>query len=389
MARNIQGFKGNPRILFVVNVDWFFLSHRLPIALAAKEAGAEVVIAAGDTGKGGEIRKHGLSFIPVPISRKRTNPFAETWTLFSLVRLYRRVKPDLIHHVSIKPVIYGSIAARVLRNVPIVNAIPGLGFVFSSPKASRVLRSIVKLAYRRALSYPNSRTIFQNADDMHYCIGEGLIQEERAVLIKGSGVNCDLFRPTPIPFGPPVVLLASRMLWDKGVGDFVEAARLLRHSHPEVRFVLVGPIDEESHASIPLATLKGWIDEGTIEWWGQSEDMPHVLSQAHIVVLPSFYGEGLPKVLLEAAASARPIIATDIPGCREIVRHGINGFLISPRDVRALADAISKLLSLPELARRMGQAGRAIAEEEFAEGIVAAQTLELYHELLFRRCSMF
>lgn len=382
MAKSVQGFKGKPRILFVVNVDWFFLSHRLPIALAAKEAGAEVIVAAGDTGKGEEIKKHGLSFLPVPFSRKGTNPFGEARTLFALMGLYRRIKPDLIHHVSIKPVIYGSIAARILGNVPVVNAIPGLGFVFSSPEASQVLRFIVKLAYRLALSYPNSKTIFQNADDMHRCIEEGLVQEEKAILIRGSGVNCNLFRPSPIPSGPPVVLLASRMLWDKGIGDFVEAARLLHHSHPEVRFVLVGKMDEGNPTSIPLSTLNGWINEGVIEWWGQREDMPHVLSQAHIVVLPSFYGEGLPKVLLEAAASARPIIATDIPGCREIVRHDINGILVPPRNIQALADAISKLLSAPELMRYMGEAGRAIAEEEFAEEIVIAQTLELYRKLL-------
>lgn len=382
MAKSVQSFKGKPRILFVVNVDWFFLSHRLPIALAAKEAGAEVIVAAGDTGKGEEIKKHGLSFIPLPFSRKSTNPFGEACTLFALMQLYRKIKPDLIHHVSIKPVIYGSIAARVLRNVPVVNAIPGLGFVFSSPKASRVLRFIVRLAYRLALGYPNSKTIFQNADDMHQFIEESLVQVEKTILIRGSGVNCNLFRPTPIPSGSPVVLLASRMLWDKGIGDFVEAARLLHHSHPEVRFVLVGQIDEGNPTSIPLETLSGWINEGIVEWWGQREDMPHVLSQAHMVVLPSFYGEGLPKILLEAAASARPIIATDIPGCREIVRHGVNGILVPPRDVQALANAISELLSAPKLMRYMGAAGRVIAEEEFAEEIVIAQTLELYRKLL-------
>lgn len=371
-----------PRLLFVVNVDWFFLSHRLPLARAAREAGFEVVVAAADTGKAEAIRQEGLGFVPIPISRKSINPFNEARILVFLTRLYRRLRPDLVHHVTIKPVLYGSLVARLVGHIAVVNAVSGLGYTFSLGGRARILRPLVKTLYSLALQSSRSRTIFQNPDDRDRFVRMGLVRREQAVLIRGSGVDCSRFRVAPEPEGDPIVMLPSRMLWDKGVGEFLEVARLVRAAHPKVRFVLVGSPDEGSSTAVPVSRLESWAREGVLEWWGHREDMPALLSQASIVVLPTTYPEGVPKVLLEAAASARAIVATDVPGCREIVRHEVNGLLVPPYDTAALARAIQVLLRSPELRERLGNTGREIAVTEFAEEIVVEQTLSLYRELL-------
>ena len=370
-----------PRLLFVVNVDWFFLSHRLPLALAARDAGIEVLVAAADTGKGDVICQHGLSFLPMPISRKLSGLVPEVRALMFLVRLYHKCKPDLVHHVTMKPILYGSFAAWLTRRTTVVNAISGLGYAFSSHGQAKVRHWIAKNLYRMALHLPQSRTIFQNPDDLEEFCSSGLLPREQAVLIRGSGVDCSRFRLTRQPEGNPIVMLPSRMLWDKGVGEFVDAARSIRRDQPDVRFVLVGSPDEGNRLTVPLAKLNDWVEAGIVEWWGQKEDMVSTLSAASIVVLPTCR-EGLPKILLEAAASARPIVATHVPGCREIVRPGVNGLLVPPRDSDALARAIRKLLSSKQQRERFGQAGRKIAISEFAQEIVVEQTLELYRELL-------
>jgi len=370
------------RLVITVNQDWFFLSHRLPIARAARDAGAEVVIVAGDSGNGAAIRAEGFEFIAMPISRKGLNPFGELATLRFLRRAYQRLKPDLVHHVTIKPVLYGSIAARLLGHFGVVNAVSGLGYVFTSGDARALtVRPLVKLLYRLALRHPRSRTIFQNPEDLSDFVGMGLVRKDQAVLIRGSGVDCARFQPSPQPTGRPIVLLASRMLWDKGVKEFVEAARLIRAGDQAARFVLVGAPDVGNPAAIPVAQLQEWVSEGTVEWWGQRDDMPAVLASASIVVLPS-YGEGLPKVLLEAAAAARPLVATDVRGCREIVRPNVNGFLVSARDSVTLAEQIRRLINAPDIRARFGAAGRKLAETEFAEPVIVEQTLAVYRQLL-------
>jgi glycosyltransferase involved in cell wall biosynthesis len=370
-----------PRLLFVVNVDWFFLSHRLPLALGARDAGVEVMVAAGDTGRAGEIRAQGLEFVPLPITRDGTGMGAELATMAALARLYRRVRADMVHHVTIKPVLYGSVAARVAPGMAIVNAISGLGYVFSQG-GRPLLRAGAQAAYRVALGGPRTRTIFQNPEDRDEFVRKGLVKQATTVLIRGSGVDPARFVPAPEPAGDPIVMLASRMLWEKGVGEFVEAARALRGRGVRARFVLVGPADPGNPTGVPAAQLRAWADEGVVEWWGERTDMHHVLAQAAVVTLPSFYKEGLPKVLLEAAAAGKPLVATDIPGCREIVLPGRNGELIPPRDAPALAAAVGALLDSPALRARYGAAGRALAEAEFTEARVVAQTLAVYRELL-------
>jgi len=366
----------------VVNRDAFFLSHRLALARGARDAGMEVIVAAGDTGRGRAIEAEGFEFIPLPVARGKLNPFLEARTFAYLLQLYRRRRPALIHHSTVQPVIYGSIAARLLGGAAVVNTISGLGYVFTSDhRTAKALRPVLRRLWRTALSHPHSRTIFQNSDDRDDFIRMGLVRADAAALIRGSGVDCTAFRSTPEPPGPPIVVLPGRMLWDKGVREFVAAARTLRAAGREARFVLVGSPDVGNREAIPVEQLDAWAREGVVEWWGQRHDMPEILAQASIVVLPT-YGEGLPKVLLEAGAAGRPVVATDVRGCREVVRPGVNGVLVPPRDGPALALAIDELLSSSELRARLGQGGRHMAEMEFAEPLVVQQTLAIYRQLL-------
>ena len=374
-----------PRLLFVVNVDWFFLSHRLVLARAARDAGLHVTVAAADTGHAAEVRAEGLDFVPLRLTRDGTGIGGELAALVSLGRLYRRLKPDLVHHVTIKPVLYGSVAAKLRPGMGVVNAISGLGWVFSSGGGSGALRTVAQGAYHTALGGARTRTIFQNPEDRDEFVRKGLVRAGSTVLIRGSGVDPVRFRPAPEPPGQPIVMLASRMLWEKGVGQFVDSARELRGRGVNARFVLVGRADDENPTGVPEAQLKAWVDEGVVEWWGNRGDMHDVLAQAAVVALPTFYKEGLPKVLLEAAASGKPLVATDIPGCREIVRPDVNGILIPPRDVPALTAALARLLAAPELRARLGAASRAVAEAEFTEARVVGQTLAIYRELLGSR----
>lgn len=370
-------------ILFLVTEDWYFCSHRLPIARAARDAGLEVVVATRVTRHGPCIEREGFRLIPLTISRRSQNPLRELATFFEILRMYRRVRPDLVHHVAMKPVLYGSFAARVARVPVVINAIAGMGFVFSSDRwQARFLRPGISIAFRWLLNHGQGRTILQNPDDQRLLTGAGLVLPERTVLIRGSGVDISRFCPSPPPDdGPVVVTLISRMLRDKGIAEFVEAARLLKRRGVSVKAVVVGTPDPENPASILESQLLDWQAEGVIEWWGARDDIPGILAKSHIAVLPS-YREGLPKTLLEAAACGRPIIATDVPGCREIVQHEENGLLIPVKDPAALAAAITHLAGDRDLRDRMGNAGRRLVESEFAESIVANETLELYRALL-------
>ncbi|OLC06456.1 MAG: hypothetical protein AUH42_05565 [Gemmatimonadetes bacterium 13_1_40CM_70_11] len=375
-----------PHVVYVVNQDWFFLSHRLPVARAARRVGARVTVIAADSGRAEAIRAEGLDFVRLPLSRRGANPVDEVWALSRLLRLYRRLQPDLIHHVTLKPVLYGSLAARLVSHAAVVNAVAGFGYSLTSTELrARLIRPLVKQLCRVALRHPRSQTIFQNPEDRDDFIRMGLVPPAQAVLIRGSGVNCSVFRPTPHPDGDPIVVLASRMLWDKGVPEFVAAAALARTRGVRARFVLVGAPDPGNPRAIPVPRLEAWSREGVVEWWGPRDNMADVLSRASVAVLPTVYGEGIPKVLLEAAASGRPIVATDVRGCREIVRPGVNGILVRPHDRVALANAMTTLVESPELRRRFGQAGRDLAVREFTEELVVSRTLDVYSDLLGER----
>ena len=368
-----------PKLLFLVTEDWYFVSHRLLLAVAARQAGYEVTVVTRVGEHGHTIRNAGLRLIPIELSRRGKNPISETMLVAGLIAIYRRERPDIVHHVAMKPVLYGSLAARLAGVRHVVNALAGLGWLFTSEsRLANVLGRGVRFAFRKLLN--RGAVIVQNPDDMKWFVDLG-IDSSRIHLIRGSGVDVNRFAPTPEPDGEPVVVLAARMLWDKGVGEFVEAARLLRQRGLRVRCVLAGMVDTHNPAMVSEAHLQAWQDEGVVEWIGHQEDMPGVLARSHVVVLPS-YREGLPKVLLEAAACARSIVATDVPGCREIVRHGDNGLLVPPRDPLALAQAIATLVEDPALRARMGARGRQMAVNEFSSERITGEVLALYQTLL-------
>lgn len=374
-----------PSLLFVVNIPRFFVSHRLGLALAAREAGFCVSVATSgdDTASARRIKSADLPFHPLPFSQHGTNPLHELRTLLALRQLYARLQPDLLHHVSIKPVLYGGMAARLCRRGAVVNAMSGLGYVFAGDGLkARLLDRLSAPAFKLALAGAGSRIIFQNPDDQRLFIQRGLVDRERTRLIRGSGVDETIFCPTEEPAADlPVVLYAGRLLWQKGIGDFVEMARRLRG---RAIFRVVGYAEPTSPLSVPLRQLDAWQAEGLIEWQGQRTDMPGVYAESRLVCLPSTYGEGVPKVLIEAAACARACVTTDTPGCREIVREGVNGTLVPPGDVEALTVAVQKLLDDPDACRRMGAAGRQIVLEDFTLARVCNDTIALYHELLSR-----
>lgn len=368
--------------MYLVNDPSFFLSHRLFLAQKAQDAGYEIHVVSPE-GKGVDrIKREGFQFHQIPLLRKSTNILHEFQTLQALYRLYSEVKPHITHHITIKPVLYGGLAARMAQVPAVVSAVTGLGYVFlAEGMGASFLRAGVKRAYRLALNHSNSRVIFQNPDDLTEFLKNGLVDEAKTTIIKGAGVDMDRFTPHPEPDSPPMVLLASRMLSDKGVVEFVEAARMLKASGEKARFVLVGDSDPGNPAAVPQKSLKKWHDEGIIEWWGRKKEMEKIFSQAHIVCLPS-YREGVPKVLIEAAASGRPIVTTDAPGCREIVKDNENGFLVPIRDSKSLAVALKKLLDDPKLRIRFGLRGREIAHSEFSDNLVIRETLGVYSDLL-------
>jgi glycosyltransferase involved in cell wall biosynthesis len=232
--------------------------------------------------------------------------------------------------------------------------------------------------YRLALNHRNSCTIFQNPDDRGFMVEAKLVPIERAALIRGSGVDMTLFVPRPPPPAPGVVILPARLLWDKGIAEFVEAARILRHAGLDARCALVGEPPLHNRGSVPRETIEGWVRDGAVEWWGHQTDMPEVYARSHIVCLPSYYGEGVPRALIEAAACGRPIVTADTPGCREVVRHGVNGLLVPPRAAAPLAAALRELLLDPARCDAMGRQGRALAVAEFSVEHVVEATLQVY-----------
>lgn len=367
------------RLLFVVNVDWFFLSHRLPIALAARDAGYEVHLATALTGPAEAIESHGITLHPLNIDRRSAGPW-NAWVLWrDLARLFRRLRPDVLHLVTIKPVLLGGLAARETGVPKVIAAISGLGFIFTARGALARLRGLMVAGlYRIALRRPGVRVIFQNGDDQAMLQRHAGIADEQVVRIRGSGLDVAAWPVRPQPSGPPVVLMAARLLIDKGVREFVEAAQRLK-GHQGVRFVLVGDPDPGNPTSIAQAQLDQWVASGAVEWWGHRSDMAEVLANAHIVVLPS-YREGLPKVLIEAAASGRAVVTTDVPGCRDAIETDSTGLLVPARDGQALAEAVRGLLDDPARCAAMGQAGRKLAEQAFDVSGVIARHLALYGE---------
>lgn len=373
---------GEPRLLLVFNSFGFMLSHFQPVLEAAIEAGFEVHAAAPPEPEAERrLEALGLTLHRIRMDRHGIGPLTELRTVGEIWRLFRRLRPDVVHLATIKPVVYGGIAARLAGVPAVLSAITGLGYVFiGSTWQGRLLGRLLRPLYRRALRHPCQRVMFENAADRATVEGMGVDLARRSELTPGYGVDLELFAAAPEPEGPVTVLLAARLLIDKGVHEFVEAARMLRAEGAEARFVIAGHAPEGNPASVPETTLAAWRAEGAVELRGFCTDMPRLLAGSHVVALPS-YREGFPRALVEAAASARPVVATDVPGCRDAVIDGETGFLVPARDPAALAGAIRTLLDEPERRRRMGRAARGLAERTFSDRRVAGRHRELYRSL--------
>ena len=370
------------KLIFLVTEDWYFVSHRLELARKAREAGFEVLIATRVSDRGDTIRKEGFRLIPIGMKRKSANPFKELLAIGEIISIYRREKPDLVHHVAMKPIMYGSLAARITGVPCIVNAFAGLGFAFiGTSRRIRLIRKIVNAFFRQIIPTRGSRNIFQNHDDRDYLIRLGAVRGKPTVIIKGNGIPMEKFSKLDEPSGDPTFVLPGRMLWDKGVGDFVEAARILKLKGIRANFVLAGMVDRENPAYISGDKIREWEDEGCVRWIGHHKDIREVFRDCHVVVLPS-YREGFPQALLEGAASGRALIATDVPGCREIVRDGENGILVPRNDPMALAGAMIRLIENPGLRRKMGENARNFSEREFSIGNISDQVISVYRDLL-------
>lgn len=376
------------RLLFVVTEDWAFLRHRLPMARAAQDMGLEVAVAVQAGRHAEAIRALGFTLFDAPVRRAGISPFGDLAYLARLICAVRRFRPDIIHNVAAKPVLYGTLAARLAhRSASVINAFTGMGILFTGDGGgrrslkSRLVGGLLLTALRALCRGRKVHMLVQNADDRDFLAREAIGAATRTTLIPGSGVDADTFRPLPEPAqGPVTATLVSRLLWTKGVGDFIAAARLLKDRR-DIRLVLVGSPDTGNPTSVSETELRMWVAEGLIEWWGERTDIAGVWAQSHIAVLPS-WREGLPKSLLEAAACGRPLVATDVPGCRELVRTGHNGMLVPRGAAAALAQAIATLADDADKRGAYGAAARRDIEERFSADRVAEQTAALYRDVL-------
>ncbi len=377
-----------PKLLFLATEDWYFWTDRLPVARAAREAGFAVIVAARVRAHAERIRAEGFALRPLAWRRRGDGLLGAARAVLAIVRLYRAERPDIIHHVALKPMLFGGLARRLAfargAAAATVDSVMGLGSGFSGTTLARRLgRRLLGLALR--LAARGSRIIVQNPDDGVVLTRLGL-DPRRIALIRGSGVDTAHFAALPAPPAPPVrVALVARMLRQKGVLDAVAAVRLLRARGLAVELLLAGGPDPDNPDSLARGTLDAFAGEPGIEWLGPVEDVRAVWRRAAICLLPSTYGEGLPRTLLEAASCARPMVATDIPGCREVVRPGDTGLLVPPHDVEALATAIAELAQDPALRAAMGEAARAMIERQFAEAVIVRETLSLYRAALAER----
>jgi len=374
------------RLLILIPEDWNVCTHRLPLVRTACEAGFETTVVTRVRDHATPIRETGADLIPMRVQRGFHGPLAEAAGLRDLVDIYRRVRPDIVHHITPKYVLYGSIAARLTRVPCVVNALAGLGTVYTSTGQRAALRrKAVSLAFRTLLRGRGSHLIVQNRDDrvfFHDIIG---LPKSSITMIRGAGVDVEEFSPAPHePEAPIRFAIVTRLLGDKGVRESVEAARILNQRRDDVRIVIAGDGDSFNPLSISDEEITAWAREGVVEMAGRVDAVADLLRTCHVGLLPS-YREGLPKSLLEAAACGLPLIATDVPGCREICHDGVNGLLIPPRDVDGIVTAVERMADDPEMRRRMGEASRRMAVEEFSQELVNGRTIDLYREHLAER----
>jgi glycosyltransferase involved in cell wall biosynthesis len=375
------------RVLLFANTDWYLYNFRLSLALAIRKAGHEVVLTSPPGLYGQRLRELGLEWIPAPMERRSLNPFREASLVLWLRRLIAIHRIDLVHGFTIKCAVYGALAARSSGKVARVAAIAGMGYVFTSNGSkARVLRPFVRALMRLAFDGPRCRLILQNRDDASLLEAAGLVASDIVRMIPGSGVDCDRFSISENRSGEPRgqrlrVLFPARLLWDKGISEFVSAARSLLAEGRSIEFLIAGTPDPGNPAAVPVSTVEGWADEGSVQWLGHVDDMPTLFQSVDVAVLPS-YREGLPKGLIEAAACGLPIITTDAPGCREVVTDGVNGLLVPVKNSAALAAAIARLHEDPALRARLGTAARERVLTHFDERIILDRTMSVYLELV-------
>ena len=369
------------KIILFANTDWYLYNFRLSLAQELRLHGHEVILLSAPGPFQNLLQEDGFRWISFPLSRQGINPFNELWTLWRLTRLYHELDPDIVHHFTIKPVLYGSIAAHLLRIPGIINSITGLGHVFIDPEpVTRLLRRLASWLYR--INLRGTEVIFENPEDQKIFIGWRFIKPAQGHLILGTGVDVERYRPTDKENNPPIVLFSSRLLVTKGVLEYIEAVRILKKKGVVARFALAGKTDPGNPASIPEGQIEDWKQSNLIEWWGWQDDMPAALAQTDIFCLPS-YREGVPNALLEATACGLPIVTTDTPGCRDVVTNGVNGLLVPVKNAKAVAEALEILIVDQEMRRRMGSAGRDIAVN-FSNIKVNRETLAVYSQILNR-----
>lgn len=372
------------KLLCFANTDWYLYNYRMPIDKILKDKGYEITMVSPP----GDYVKHiidaGFQWIPIKMSRSGMSLLDESSTIKQLTHIYRQVKPDIVHHFTIKCNLYGALAARLSQVPIIIDSIAGLGYVFASPSIkAKMLRPFGYWSYKLSLS--NSKVIFQNSEDQRRFIKKKYVKEKDAYLIRSSGVDLDKFQPQPIPRDSINILLGSRMLWTKGIGEFAEAARIVKQQYPFVNFLLAGDVDKGNPASIPAEKIRSWEKEEIVKWLGFQDDMCELLRNCHFVCFPSKHTEGTPKFLIEAAATARPIITTYNRGCTEVVEDNVNGFLVPKGDYLSLANAILKLLRDRSLIEKMGMMGRKKVEKDFSLTRVAEETHLVYQNALIER----
>jgi glycosyltransferase involved in cell wall biosynthesis len=365
-------------LVYVITEDWFFKSHFFDRAIAAVSAGYKVTVITRCRDSAREFEKYSLLTENIEFSRRGSNPITELATIFKLRSTLKRIKPDIVHNIALKPVVLGSLAAQLAGIRNIVNAPVGMGYVFTSQESkARVLRPIVKVLIRYVLGDKNRRVIIENHDDFENLVSGGFARRDSIALIKGAGVDVQIFSQRPEPAEPVKVIMVSRLLRDKGVYEFIGAAKIVRSKNSSVQFLLVGDIDDGNPTSMNSEAIASLANSMDVTWLGARTDIAELLAESHIACLPS-YREGLPKSLIEAASVGRPIVTTDAPGCREVVTHMVNGLLVQPRDAQALALAIEKLVENPNLRKLMGEENRRKAETEYANKIIINQTHRVY-----------
>lgn len=368
------------KILFICNTDWFFVSHRLPIAIEALNSGYEIHIATNLKSKKNYLEKLNINCHNIFFERYKLSPIKDLIVSCKILFLIAKIRPDIVHSITIKPVLLGGLALRIFPKINYIVSISGLGYVFSSDISikSFLTKFLVKILYLVALRRKNLHMIFQNLNDIKVISNILKKKIDNYTLIPGSGVDLNKYKPKPFPKGEPVILFAARLLKSKGIYEFVNTAKIIKNA----RFIIVGKFDKESDDSISQNELDDWVNSGIVEYWGFKDDMHEIINLAHMIIFPSFYGEGLPKILIEAAACGRPVITTDQHGCKDSVDNNITGFIVPKRDVNSIVKCVNLLLKFPDKLNKMSKKSRNLAEKKFDIKFVIHKHLIIYKKIL-------